>query len=742
MTAKPHIVLICPEPIRRLQQGVGIRFREMARELSREYRVSVWAQRTDDFDSPEFTVQPFPDRALAEALVDVRAVVVHGHISERYFEQLAAAGLDGGPPLVVDLYDPFLVENLHYTRDLGDEIYSRDLAVLVRQLSAGDLFLVSSDSQRLFYVGLMMASGLFTPAMYHADPTLAQLFALAPFGVPSTLPEPTPAASGWKSVVPGIAASDHVIFFGGIYDWYDPELLLDAAEGLLTDFPNLRIVFSANPNPESTPQAVYERTRARAETGGLLDKAVFFVPWFPFDERSTYLRDVDIAVCLHRPSLEADLSLRTRLLDFMQAGIPIIASSGGETASILTASGAGSLVAAGDVAALKRTIADLLTHHDQRARMGTAGREWVHRERTWTRTLEPLFRFCAKPRKRAFQNASLMHGSSPRAERKPTRVSYSRNGHPEFTVIVPTHNRKRLLAEVLTALEAQADAPSFEIVVVDDGSRDGTSGWLAHRSGNHVRVLTLPHRGVATARNAGIRAARGRYVAFLGDDTVPEPRWLAHHHAAHRAAGDDPLFAVIGHVAWHQRVKVTPFLECINGQGKQFGYALIEDPRDLPFNFFYGSNASLYRETAESELFDERFPYAAWEDTEFAYRLKRRGLHIDYEASARVAHDHPTSIGRFLKRQERVGYAAVIFHERHPELGPWLGLSPDGPPPLERTPRERMIELRVRALDRLGISSPEHWDEMMRLSYLSGLHRGWRTLRRRTEVAADLGVPR
>ncbi len=71
----------------------------------------------------------------------------------------------------------------------------------------------------------------------------------------------------------------------------------------------------------------------------------------------------------------------------------------------------------------------------------------------------------------------------------------------------------------------------------------------------------------------------------------------------------------------------------------------------------------------------------------------------------------------------------MIFHARHPELGPFLGLGPDGPPPLTQSAAERVLALRVRALDRLGISSPEHWEEMLRASYVSGLHRGWRSLR-------------
>src|SRR6202023_4279595 len=129
------------------------------------------------------------------------------------------------------------------------------------------------------------------------------------------------------------------------------------------------------------------------------------------------------------------------------------------------------------------------------------------------------------------------------------------------------------------------------------------------------------------------------------------------------------------------RMRVTPFLRYITEHGLQFGYALIRDPEDLPFNFFYTSNLSLSRELLLAEPFDLRFPYAAWEDIELAYRLKRRGLHLIYEPAATVAHDHPTDLARFAARQERAGYCAVGFYRLHPELGGFLASGPAGPPP-------------------------------------------------------------
>src|SRR5882757_2590493 len=94
---------------------------------------------------------------------------------------------------------------------------------------------------------------------------------------------------------------------------------------------------------------------------------------------------------------------------------------------------------------------------------------------------------------------------------------------PEMSVVVPTHNRLLVLEEVLLALEAQVGAPPFEIVVIDDGSTDGTGDWLRARTSHAhripVRIHSQANAGPAAARNTGVAMAAGRWVAFLGDDT-------------------------------------------------------------------------------------------------------------------------------------------------------------------------------------------------------------------------------
>jgi glycosyltransferase involved in cell wall biosynthesis len=306
---------------------------------------------------------------------------------------------------------------------------------------------------------------------------------------------------------------------------------------------------------------------------------------------------------------------------------------------------------------------------------------------------------------------------------------------PAFSVVIPTHNRIDALPEVLRALEAQAEepeAPSFEIVVVDDGSVDGTGDWLAGRRLQvPSTVLRQENRGPAAARNAGVEAASGHRVAFLGDDTVPEPGWLAAHRWAHRERGDLRELAVLGHTGWHRRIAVTPFLRYLNQRGAQFGYGLIADRERVPFNFFYTSNISLSRELLLAEPFDLGFPYPAWEDTELSYRLHRRhGLRLVYEPAAVTRHNHPTDLDRFCARQEKAGYCAVVFHRLHPELGGFLGLGPEGPPPLPRAGPQRWRERLARTLQSLSVvmplSTPRLWDETLRYHYIRGLHRGSR----------------
>lgn len=292
-----------------------------------------------------------------------------------------------------------------------------------------------------------------------------------------------------------------------------------------------------------------------------------------------------------------------------------------------------------------------------------------------------------------------------------------------FSVVIPTYNRLDMLLRVLDALEGQIDAPPFEVIVINDGSKDDTDRVVSQRKG--ITFRTQPNGGPGRARNHGVTLAKGKIVVFIGDDTVPEPRFLAEHARVHRAASDDPMVACLGYTGWPRGERVTAFMDYINDFGLQFGYRLIEDGAVVPFNFFYTSNISIDRELLLAFPFDTTFPSAAWEDIELAYRLDARGLKIHYNAKAITRHYHPMDVDSFARRQYTVGKSGAIFYRKHPELGHFLGVHE-----LEtRTLADETRLARLRRKARLGerfrlLARPAVFETLMREHYLRGLRDG------------------
>jgi glycosyltransferase involved in cell wall biosynthesis len=292
-----------------------------------------------------------------------------------------------------------------------------------------------------------------------------------------------------------------------------------------------------------------------------------------------------------------------------------------------------------------------------------------------------------------------------------------------FSLVIPTYNRLDMLLRVLDALREQVDAPPFETIVINDGSTDETERTVGARK--DIVFRTQKNSGPGKARNHGVSLARGKFIIFIGDDTVPEPRFLAEHARVHRESDDDPLVACVGYTGWPRRERVTAFMDYINDYGLQFGYKLIKDGDVVPFNFFYTSNISIDRQVLLEHPFDTTFPSAAWEDIELAYRLDANGLKIRYNAKAVTRHHHPMSIDSFARRQYTVGKSGAIFYRKHPELGHFLGVHE-----LESrrlADEEQLGRLRRKA--RLGerfrlFARNKVFEKLMREHYLRGLRDG------------------
>ncbi len=238
-----------------------------------------------------------------------------------------------------------------------------------------------------------------------------------------------------------------------------------------------------------------------------------------------------------------------------------------------------------------------------------------------------------------------------------------------LSVVIPTQDRIAKLKQCLDALAKQGPVTAeCEVVVVDDGSTDATRAWLATATGQRwpfvLRAVRQEAAGPAAARNAGVRAASGESVLFLGDDCVAAPGLLQGHLRAHSAGGER---SVLGHATWLPELTISPFMHYQENGGSQFAYGRIRDRRNAGWNFYYTTNVSTPRRVLLEHPFDERFPAARYEDMELGWRLSRAGHRIEYLPEALCWHDHPVRFDDFRRRSVLYGEWAALFHRLHPE---------------------------------------------------------------------------
>ncbi len=203
-----------------------------------------------------------------------------------------------------------------------------------------------------------------------------------------------------KGVRPGIRASDHVLLWAGsILDWQDPQTLVRAVASIAGRRPDVKLFFmgTQHPNPVVAPMRAVDESMALARELGVLDTHVFFNDWVPYTDRWRYLREADLGLSTHRDHLETRLSFRTRMLDYLWSGLPIVCTEGDVFAALVAERGLGAVVPPGDVEALASAIERLIDDRDERARCRSRLLE-VAEEFRWRRVVAPLARFCAAPR--------------------------------------------------------------------------------------------------------------------------------------------------------------------------------------------------------------------------------------------------------------------------------------------------------------------------------------------------------
>ncbi len=238
-----------------------------------------------------------------------------------------------------------------------------------------------------------------------------------------------------------------------------------------------------------------------------------------------------------------------------------------------------------------------------------------------------------------------------------------------LSIVIPTYNRLPILKKCLIALEHQqfrqdkdSQVLDYEVVLVDDGSTDGTLDWLTAHGDQfpHVRSFAQNHAGPAAARNLGVKQAVGEIIIFIDSDLVVTEHFLQSHADA--------------------LVKAQQRLGC----DRLFTYGLVintcnfEDPTseaykvtDFSAAYFATGNVAIARKwLLEAGLFDTRFQLYGWEDLELGVRLKQLGLKLIKCPEAVGYHWHPPfsldQIPRMIDREIQRGRMGVLFYRKHP----------------------------------------------------------------------------
>ncbi len=242
-----------------------------------------------------------------------------------------------------------------------------------------------------------------------------------------------------------------------------------------------------------------------------------------------------------------------------------------------------------------------------------------------------------------------------------------------ISVVIPTKNRLPVLRNTVMALAGQAlGEHEAEVVVVDNGSTDGTLEWLEQcraRFPLPLEVLSEMTPGVSAARNAGVRRARHDHILFLNDDTAPsDQRLLAGHARAHRMA-DGKEIAVLGRVTYPPEQLADPFMRWLN-DGAQFDYGRLDGGEPPCAPHFYTAHISFSRSPFErASGMDERIQFG-FEDAALGHRMEQQGVPIHYHPELVVHHDHPIDLSTWRRRAVVMGRAGWHVNTLSPTYPP------------------------------------------------------------------------
>jgi glycosyltransferase involved in cell wall biosynthesis len=394
------VLCITLEPISQQMAGPAIRAVELGKQLSDQCDVTVFSPVAKAFTvdyPPSFSIVGDLSKQQVYELAQSHDILfIQANVLKPYPE---LARLD--KYMVVDLYDPYLLSLLAQWKEepvTAASSYKLMHQILEKHMASADFSVCASERQRDYWLGRYCGIGRLTPEMYEFDPSFRKMIDIVPFGLPSQPPVSSEPAI--KGKVPGINSDDFVLLWGGgIWEWFDPLTVIQAVAKASKQNPRVKLFFMGwkSPNPQVPLMEMAIRSKKLAEELGVLNKQVFFHDgWVAYEDRINYLLDTDLAVSAHFDLPETRFSFRTRILDYLWAGLPVATTRGDELADLIAKQPAGEAIDYGDVDGWVNFIAKIANDPQlqQRYRDGSKA---LAQQFTWNKAAAKLKEFCANP---------------------------------------------------------------------------------------------------------------------------------------------------------------------------------------------------------------------------------------------------------------------------------------------------------------------------------------------------------
>jgi glycosyltransferase involved in cell wall biosynthesis len=402
---KPRVLLICADPVGEQMAGLGIRCWELARALSSSATVTLahgGSEQSERDGVRTIAFRPHAPAALRPEIEAADTVIAHPQwpLVDRWLRRSSAQ-------VIVDLYCPETFETLELLADtpggkpskLASSIRAQHTATTLDRLHAalrtGHRFVCASETQRDLWLGAMLALRLISPDSYRRDASLRETIDLVAFGVPAEPPR-ADVGGGPREAIPALGEhSELVLWNGGIWRWLDAHSAIRAVAAVAERRPNVKLVFMGGAAEHPAAAASTASARKLAGELGLLDTVVHFhEQWVPYAERGAWLAQGACACSTHAEHLETRFAYRTRLLDCLWAGLPVICTSGDDLAERVQREDLGAVAPPGDVEQLSAALEQVLLRG--RDAYAPALREAAAAQ-TWQRVSEPLARWIAQP---------------------------------------------------------------------------------------------------------------------------------------------------------------------------------------------------------------------------------------------------------------------------------------------------------------------------------------------------------